>query len=481
MSRLPLKYKSGNDVQEITTAEHNYLAYLAGLELETVSSSHSETALGSLGKTNQSDDILIGGLTNTVYDGNVGDHGTLAITTTTTNIYQQGGSYSEHADFRFPLYQKQTSGQQEIQEFNDADELALGETLAGIIYTNDYPGTYKLGSSAPSSDYTIAIANVMTDTRTTGADIVYNLYQRETISAPTEIDLMAVARGSSSPYNAKTGTYRGLIIMADAQRKETAKGCLDRHLAANTSSNLGIGSYVIRSSTQGAPTETGTWVAKGTATDTRNAIADANYTNTFSGTPVTKNFTGTFAGTYTSTSNRITRTSNISTYTTSTNTSFPSNFTGTYTGPTGITTYQNISTDTRWQTSVAGVSVKVDGTEVATDSDAFATTVSAGGVTYERLDFYSRPSPGTTWYEFRSYTGTADYTGVYAGTKTSTFTNTAFSQQNFTTETTKSFVGYYTNTFSSTFTPTSTGTFVGDTIQNSTANVEVYTLYVRTA
>lgn len=269
--------------------------------------------------------------------------------------------------------------------------------------------------------------------------------------------------------------------MADAQRKETAKGCLDRHLAANTSSNLGIGSYVIRSSAQGAPTETGTWVAKGTATDTRNVIADANYTSEFSGTPVTKDFIGTFSGTYTSTSNRITRTSNISTYTTSTNTSFPSNFTGTYTGPTGITTYQNISTDTRWQTSVAGVSVKVDGTEVATDSDSFVTTVTSGGVTYERLDFDSRPSPGTSWYEFRSYTGTADYTGVYAGTKTSTFTNTTFSQQNFTTETTKSFVGYYTNTFSSTFTPTSTGTFVGDTIQNSTANVEVYTLYVRTA
>ena len=45
------------------------------------------------------------------------------------------------------------------------------------------------------------------------------------MSAPTEIDLMAVARGSSSPFNAQTGTYRGLIIMADAHRKE-----LQRHV-----------------------------------------------------------------------------------------------------------------------------------------------------------------------------------------------------------------------------------------------------------
>ena len=485
MSRLPLKYKSGNDVQEITTAEHNYLAYLAGLELETVSGTYSEAVLGSLGKTNQSNDLNIGSFTNTEYtgdNGDVGDHGTLTITTTTTPIYQQDASVSLHADFRFPLYQKQTSGQQEIQEFNETDQTNLGETLAGIIYANDYPGTFKLGSSAPSADYSVAIANVMTDTRTTGADVVYNIYQRHTMSAPTEIDLMAVARGSSSPYNAQTGTYRGLIIMADAHRTKTAKGCLDRHLATITSSNLPIGSYLIRSSAQGAPTQTGTWVAKGTAIDTRNEIESANYTSQFSGTPVTKDFIGTFAGTYTSTSNRITRTSNISTYTTSTNTAFPSNFSGTYTGPSlPITTYQNISTDTRWQTSISGVSVKIDGTEVATDADSFATTVTSGGVTYERLDFHSRPTPGTSWYEFRSYSGTSNYTGYYSGTKTSTFTNTTFSQQNFTTETTKSFVGYYTNTFSSTFTPTFTGTFAGDTIQNSTENIETYTLYVRTA
>ena len=342
----------------------------------------------------------------------------------------------------------------------------------------------------------------MTDTRTTGADIVYNLYQRETMSAPTEIDLMAVARGSSSPYNAKTGTYRGLIIMADAQRKETAKGCLDRHLAANTSSNLGIGSYVIRSSAQGAPTETGTWVAKGTATDTRNAIADANYTSEFSGTPVTKDFTGTFSGTYTSTSNRITRTSNISTYTTSTNTAFPSNFTGSYTGTytgTGSVLYNNIDSSTKWErvntpTSQLGdgVEVYIGGSLVASSVNPNATSITVGGTVYNRGGFEGIQGvtgpignrTTTSWYQFSAvtsadYSGT--YTGVYAGTKTSTFTNTTFSQQNFTTETTKSFVGYYTNTFSSTFTPSFTGTFVGDTIQNSTANVETYTLYVRTA
>ncbi len=445
MSRLPLKYKSGNDVQEITTAEHNYLAYLAGLELETVSGTYSEAVLGSLGKTNQSNDLNVGSFTNTEYtgsNGDVGDHGTLTITTTTTPIYQQDASVSIHADFRNPLYQKQTSGQQEIQEFNDTDQQDLGETLAGIIYTNDYPGTFKLGSSAPSSDYSVAVANVMTDTRTTGADIVYNIYQRHTMSAPTEIDLMAVARGSSSPYNASSGTYRGLIIMADSHRSKTAKGCLDRHLASITSTNLPIGSYLIRSSSQGAPSETGTWVAKGTAIDTRNEIESANYTNTFQDGAFTKTINSNFSGTYT----------------------------GTYTG-TGTVTYNNISSSNRWERVSTqtpafgdGVEVYVGGSLVASSVNVNATTITAGdGTVYNRGDLDSIQSvtgpignrTTTSWYEFSAvtstnYTGT--YTGFYGGTKETTSTPAA-----------------------------STGTFAGDTIQNTTENIETYTLYVRTA
>jgi hypothetical protein len=445
MSRLPLKYKSGNDVQEITTAEHNYLAYLAGLELETVSGTYSEAVLGSLGKTNQSNDLNVGSFTNTEYtgsNGDVGDHGTLTITTTTTPIYQQDASVSIHADFRNPLYQKQTSGQQEIQEFNDTDQQDLGETLAGIIYTNDYPGTFKLGSSAPSSDYSVAVANVMTDTRTTGADVVYNIYQRHTMSAPTEIDLMAVARGSSSPYNASSGTYRGLIIMADSHRSKTAKGCLDRHLASITSTNLPIGSYLIRSSSQGAPSETGTWVAKGTAIDTRNEIESANYTNTFQDGAFTKTINSNFSGTYT----------------------------GTYTG-TGTVTYDNIDSSNRWERVSTqtpafgdGVEVYVGGSLVASSVNANATTITAGdGTVYNRGDLDSIQSvtgpignrTTTSWYEFSAvtstnYTGT--YTGFYGGTKETTSTPAAV-----------------------------TGTFAGDTIQNTTENIETYTLYVRTA
>ena len=518
MSRLPLKYKSGSDVQEITTAEHNYLAYLAGLELETVSGTYSEAVLGSLGKTNQSNDLNVGSFTNTEYtgsNGDVGDHGTLTITTTTTPIYQQDASVSIHSNFRNPLYQKQTSGQQEIQEFNDTDQKDLGETLAGIIYTNDYPGTFKLGSSAPSSDYSVAVANVMTDTRTTGADVVYNIYQRHTMTAPTEIDLMAVARGSSSPFNASTGDYKGLIIMADSHRSKTAKGCLDRHLASITSTNLPIGSYLIRSSSQGAPTQTGTWVAKGTATDTRNEIEAENYTNTFQDGAFTKTINSNFSGNYTGYYSRVTRTANVSTYSQSTNTSFPSNFSGNYTGTyttnyTGTssvtTNYTNISSANRWErvsTSTPavgdGVEVYVGGSLVASSINANDTTITVGGTVYARGDLDSIVSvvgtppnrTTTTWYEFSAtadetttstVSSTGTYTGFYSGTKTSTFESVGYIQNQFTSNFAGTYTGFYGGTKTTTSTPAaSTGTFVGDTIQNTTENIETYTLYVRTA
>jgi hypothetical protein len=376
MSRLPLKYKSGNDVQEITTAEHNYLAYLAWLELETASGTYSESTLGSLGKTNQTNDLNIGSFTNTVLVGDVGDQGTegvgdLAFTTTQTPIYQQDGSVSLHADFRKPLYQKRTNGQQEIQEFSDADELSLGETLAGIIYANDYPGTFKLGSTTPTptNDYAIAVANVMTDTRADNTSTVYNLYQRKTYTiTEDEIDLMAVARGSSSPYNANAGTYRGLIIMGDSHRSKTAKGCLDRHLATISPTNLPIGSYLIRSATGSTvtpPTQTGTWVEKGTATDTRNIIEEETVDNT-------------------------------------------------------VTTNYSLSSSNHWQrvstTTPAfgdGVEVYIGGSLVASSTNPDATTITVSGTTYTRSGSGEQQSVTgpqgnrtvTRWYDFTTTTG----------------------------------------------------------------------------
>ena len=370
MPKTPLKYKSGSDVQEITTAEHNYLAYLAGLELETASGTYSESVLGSLGKTNQGGtDLSIGTFTNTRRDGDVGDHGSSALNITTTNtvVYQQDAAYSEPSNFRHPLYQHEVSNRIRIQEFNDADQLELGETLAGIIYANDYPGTFKIATSTPSGGYTVAVSNFLQDTRADGTTN-YNLYQRTSMTAPTEIDLMAVARGTSSPFNAKTGTYKGLIVMSDAHRKETAKACLDRYLSTITSSVKPIGSYLIRTSDPTA-SETGQWTAKGSAVDTRNIVEEENTT----------------------------------------------------------TSYTNINSSNHWQTTISnpqdfltdGISVKVGGVQVASagPSNTSDTTLTgtSNGKTYTRGNAVSGAPSGSQWYEFTE-TSTAQTDEIKSGT-----------------------------------------------------------------
>ena len=363
MPKTPLKYKSGSDVQEITTAEHNYLAYLAGLELETASGTYSESVLGSLGKTNQGGtDLSIGTFTNTRRDGDVGDHGSSALNITTTNtvVYQQDAAYSEPSNFRHPLYQHEVSSRIRIQEFNDADQLELGETLAGIIYANNYPGTFKIATSTPSGGYTVAVSNFLQDTRADGTTN-YNLYQRTSMTPPTEIDLMAVARGTSSPFNAKTGTYKGLIVMSDAHRKETAKACLDRYLSTITSSVKPIGSYLIRTS---APSETGTWVEKGTILDKRNEIAEETV------------------------------------------------------GSSNTTTY-NADSQTHWERNATGlgggVTVKISGSTVATSSETSTTFTSlvVGNTTYTRIgNVVSSPSTGITRYSFTTTVGSSSQEDV---------------------------------------------------------------------
>ena len=54
----------------------------------------------------------------------------------------------------------------QLHEFTSAEMDTLTDRLIATIFANDYSGTYKLGSSAPSSDYDVHLSGVFTDTRT---------------------------------------------------------------------------------------------------------------------------------------------------------------------------------------------------------------------------------------------------------------------------------------------------------------------------
>ena len=270
---LKLKDSASADFIQFSSTEENYLAYQAGLHLASGDSSD----VGSLALNVHGTSTTIGNLTDTSYDqavGTGGDNVSLTFSTTTTPVLQTKGTLTPSgSNNRLPVMFRDSDGQTVIREMNDSDMSVMLDRINTRIFTSDYPGTYKLATSTPAGGYTLDVANVTTDTRTDGTSNQYNLYRRTSMTAPTKVLPFSIKRSSGD-----TGTYQGLQLMSDDQVKYSIGTRLQNKISSTTN---GVGSYKIYSSAAGTPTSnglSGTWTAKGTATDTRQAIVDANYT-----------------------------------------------------------------------------------------------------------------------------------------------------------------------------------------------------------
>src|SRR6056300_304634 len=152
MGTTTLKLEGTNgDLKEITTTEENYLAYQAGLHLSALDSSDVST-LTQVSTNN----TLIGTYTDTTYDDAPGTHGFAAgnvpVVSTTTSLYQKEGvaDFSgDSAAFRYPTEFVDNGGTPELHELDSAELDTLTDRLTSRIATSEYPGIYKLGSSAP--------------------------------------------------------------------------------------------------------------------------------------------------------------------------------------------------------------------------------------------------------------------------------------------------------------------------------------------
>ena len=280
---LLLKDASGN-LQEFTTGEEAYLSYLASLQLL------EDSAIGSL---NTSGGTSIGSFSNTFFNEPVGTHPSTSITvgTTTSTVYQNlGTALEDSADWRRPLEVFDSAGFAGVKEMDDASLNAAVDRYLSYIFTNDLPGTYLLadsdGPAAPG--YTAAVNPVFTDTRTDGYSKNYALWRRTPtlFSIPTTKRALHLKRAG----NTQAGVYDdGIEEMTDQEIKTTFGQRAKTRINAS-----GIGKYQLRTSSQGAPTDPGTWVAKGTAIDTRKTTGDVNYDATFVGN-YESGFTGTFS------------------------------------------------------------------------------------------------------------------------------------------------------------------------------------------
>ena len=295
MGDVALKLTGTNgDLKQVTTTEEQYFAYQAGLQLSTA----ADTEPGCLKTASSGSPATVGTFTDTRFNEAIGSHGTLTTSSTATTLYQSEGTAAEDGgDFRYPVEFVSNSGA-ELHEMTDAEVSALVDRLNLVIFANDYPGTYKLATSAPSGDYTQKIAGLFTDTKVNSSGNsetvnTYNLYRRTAMTAPTAIRPVALKRSSGG-----TGTFQGIQEMSDAEIKYTFG---QRAKTRIMNGSLGVGTYLIKSATQGAPTDTGTWVAKGAAVDTKNTTTNTDYTQDFVGDfggIFTQDFVGNFTGNF---------------------------------------------------------------------------------------------------------------------------------------------------------------------------------------
>ena len=269
----PLKTTgTDGDIEQFTVAEQNYLAYQAGIHLSKAGINDPAGLDFNAGGT------TVGTYVNTLMDQEIGAHASLTSSSTTNIVlYQNTGTAVETGpNFRRPLEWNVSLGG--LKEMPDASLNTLVDRLLGTVFANDYPGTYKLASSTPAGGYTQKIANMFTDTRTDGTTIDYHIYRRTSMTAPAVHKAIGVKRSGA--------TFSGLQVLSEAESEYTFGQRMQTRIT-----DTGIGTYQLRSATAGVPSAPGTWVAKGVALDTRQAVGDTNFTGDYAG-----NYTGDYAG-----------------------------------------------------------------------------------------------------------------------------------------------------------------------------------------
>jgi len=278
-----LKLEGTNgDLQQFSSSEENYLAYVVG-QFNLAGTSED---IGDITLTSTSNH-LVGDFVDNFYNEPVGTHPASSISSgsTTTNLYQVAGTSSPSTGALTPIsYDLDSDGDPSLFEMTNADLTVLADRLNSRIATSDYSGIYALGSSPPSGDYSVHLSNVFSDTQTDGTTVNYNIYQRTTMAAPT--------------------TTRPVGLRSDGDLQEMSDSDIADTVGAYVRTrrvNGGIGSYQLRSSGEGTPTDPGTWKAVGTATDTQKDLVETGYTrnrsSAFSRNRVT-NFAGDFVGNY---------------------------------------------------------------------------------------------------------------------------------------------------------------------------------------
>ena len=290
----PLKLKdSDGSLQRLDTSEKNYIAYLVGEHLK-------DQTIGDIKLGTPANSNTIGSFVDTYYNEVDGTHPASQITSTqvTTYLSQDNQTATETgSDWTLPVGFEDSNNT--IHEMNNTNFTSLVDEINGIIVKNEYPSSFRLADSPPSADWSVHIDSAWDDTINTGDTVnTYKIYKRTNMTSPDQIK--DDVGGISNPICIKrddSDNYQGLTTMTDdqisytlGQRAATRRG----HLGA-------VGNYQLRSGTQGAPTDTGTWEARGTATNTQKVVSAVDYVGNYARDFIgdyTRGFIGDYVGDY---------------------------------------------------------------------------------------------------------------------------------------------------------------------------------------
>ena len=268
----PIKLRTDDDLQQMTTAETDYIQYVILNDFANTSTTGVGTV--SVNPASTSGLTLIGTFANTRRTESVGTHPASGTTTVVANynFYQDRRTASESlTDYR-PV---ELSGT-DIAEMNDTNANAGFIDSTQDNFAVSGLGSYALQPTAPSGGTWTARATI-SNTEVDGSSNNTYLWQKTTpASVPTTV----------RPIRKRSDN--DLQEMTDTDIKRWTERFRNRAVA-------GIGQYALSTN---APTSGGTWARRGNAFyDTRKQIANVNYAGTYTGS-FTGNYTGTFTGYY---------------------------------------------------------------------------------------------------------------------------------------------------------------------------------------
>ena len=237
---------------------------------------------------------VVGTLTNTFFNEPAGTAPSTNITSGSTSIevlQRYDSSYAmEDSDLSLlrPLVWIDSGGKTGFKQATDDD---LNDIIDGCLNNHFGKGApyyglggYFLSQTVPSTTQTGDSAgiftgkDIITDTRGDGTSDTYKLWRRTNASAggPFVNAIPFLSNNNYRPlYVEDSGSNFAIREMSDQQQRKFVK------LAQRRIQESGIGKYQIRSSAQGTPTDPGTWVSRGTFTDTKLTTQDIGYTSTF--------------------------------------------------------------------------------------------------------------------------------------------------------------------------------------------------------